>query len=153
MHPDERWYSYSLSQHPDITIDIVRSICSRDGERDSCITYGSWIWYYLSRNVPIADVLKNPYLPWDLEGLSLNKDISIEIIDADLPNVRGEWNWYYISMNIDPYDFLQHRDRPWDPKGLSYNRKIPMSMLMDKEEELPPSIPRRIYDTEFIFGS
>src|SRR5690606_38669170 len=38
------------------------------------------------------------HVPWDWQGLSLNKGLSIEVV---LKNMDASWHWYLLSSNTD----------------------------------------------------
>lgn len=59
------------------------------------------------------DIIQCPMLPWDRKVLSSNRNVCIDMIDADMPNAVGEWDWYCISSVICMEDVLKHPDRPW----------------------------------------
>ena len=86
---------------------------------------GKWSWVDISENIPISDVYRYPYEKWDRTGLSLNKDISIDIIhNLVLPNTTNDWDWYWISENIEVLDVYKHPYETWDRYGLSCNKDL-----------------------------
>ena len=53
---------------------------------------GEWDWYDLSTVIPLVDVRKNPNLPWDETGLSLNHTLTVDDIQS-LTEIDGYWDW------------------------------------------------------------
>lgn len=82
-------------------------------------------WKYLSSHVPMHDVRRNPNLPWDREGLSCNKELTINDIDnLIMPNAGGRWNWSDISIYINIEEVRQHPNKTWNRFGLSFNETL-----------------------------
>lgn len=82
-------------------------------------------WEYLSSNVPMRDVRNCPNLPWNREGLSNNKDLTLDDVDnLIMPNATKAWDWRYISMFISMDEVRNNPNRRWDKDGMSFNRNI-----------------------------
>ena len=39
-----------------------------------------WNWQWISKSISMEHVRKNPYLPWDREGLSQNPTLTVDDI-------------------------------------------------------------------------
>ena len=67
-------------------------------------------------------------LPWDWEGLSRNRNITIDFIKK---NIYRPWNWYQLSKNPNvTVDFVKENiDKPWDWCWMSYNPNIPFDFV------------------------
>lgn len=88
---------------------------------------GEWNWYELSMVIPMDDIRAHPDLPWNREGLSWNKDITVEAmnkLDEVLTSATGEWEWWHLPSRVPIGDIRLHPDLPWDAEGLSLNPGI-----------------------------
>ena len=56
----------------------------------------------------MKDVLDNPDRPWDWNGLSRNKNITMKDV---LDNLDRPWDWYRISRRISLVDIEKHCKR------------------------------------------
>jgi hypothetical protein len=75
-------------------------------------------------------VRHNPDRPWTKKGLSMNKGITIVIIDRlSRLNIAGFWSWSSISENIAIEEVWHHPLYPWDREGLSTNEGITMNLV------------------------
>ncbi len=101
-----------------------------------------WYWFYISRRVTYNEFINNTNLPWDYEGLSYNKNISINYIKNNLhvntnvnlnDNLNGNlneiWHWTYISRRVTYEEFINNIELPWNYHDLSDNKNIPISYI------------------------
>jgi hypothetical protein len=65
--------------------------------------HDEWDWEYISRRIPMEDVIKYPNEKWDRHGLSQNKNITIEVSDMYLPNATNE----LIRHNIPSEEYIR----------------------------------------------
>lgn len=97
-------------------------------------------WRYLSANVPMRDVRNHPNLLWDREGLSHNRQLTLDDVDnLIMPNATKIWNWRYISMFISMDEVRNNPNRTWDRVGMSFNRNL----TLDDVDNL--TMPNAIY--------
>lgn len=119
LHPDLPWDRRGLSQNNEITVEAMNYL-------DHVMTSATdeWEWWHLPSRVPIGDIRLHPDLPWDREGLSGNKDITVALmdeLDEVLTSATGEWDWYDLSVHVPMEEIRLHPDLPWDAEGLSLN--------------------------------
>ena len=130
LHPDLPWNREGLSWNEGITLDAKRRLDNMPRAREE------WSWRYLSRHVPIEDVLRNPDLRWSRKGLSKNKNLTIDaknmFDDMHTPDAWEGWHWEHISRNVPIEDVPRNPDEPWDRRGLSLNK----SLTIDIKEEI-----------------
>ena len=112
-----------------------------------------WSWLGLSQIIDLKDVLRYPGLPWQRWGLSHNKDISLEFIDAFdriteefgersdlLPTGKrngimllehhGHWYWDEITRQLNISVIIEHRHtRPWDFSKITRNPSVTYDFL------------------------
>ena len=86
---DKPWDWNSLSEHPNITFDIVQSYPKQPWK---------WGMYGLSenQNITFDNVLAHPDKPWEWNGLSRNPNITFDIV---LAHPDKPWNWNDLSQN------------------------------------------------------
>ena len=75
-YPEGSWNRDELSLNPSITIDTKRMLDSLGTPN----IQDDWNWEFLAQNVPIEDVRQNPGEPWNRDGLSGNRGITMEDI-------------------------------------------------------------------------
>lgn len=114
---------YQLSWNPNITLEWMDRIDSLPEARRG------WNWYYISRIISITEVIENPLERWNMEGLSRNKDITLDIIDQYMPNASGDIYWPGLSERVPISDVMEHPYLTWDKMGLSRNKDINISIL------------------------
>ncbi len=89
-------------------------------------------WISVSRNPQITrrDVFNNPHLPWSIQGLVENPNMTYELVQKFIKIV---WDWYGISQNASVYweDIQKHPQYPWDAKGISRNPNITMDIIQE----------------------
>ena len=101
----------------------------------------------ISETMPLSEVRKNPDLPWDMRGLSLNPTLTIDDIQS-LPEI--DWNWDLISCEIQIIYVYMYPDLMWNRDSLSINKNIRVSDLI-AWHEIPPSIYKRWqYPTDVV---
>jgi hypothetical protein len=88
-----------------------------------------WNWHKISRNISMEEIINNPNEIWDKEHLSKNKNITIEVINMNLPNSAGEWSWVFISKYISMEEIINNPNEKWYREGLSYNKNISMKVI------------------------
>ena len=89
-----------------------------------------WKWYWISSNISMSEVYKYPYEPWDRRGLSLNKDISIDLVhNLVLPNATGYWDSSSVSKNISISDVYKYPYEIWNRQCLSMNKNITIDLI------------------------
>lgn len=111
-----------------------------------------WNWYELSKNpgITVEEILIDRDLPWDIDGLSWNKNITEEFIDkftvreGEYIDTRvalkrfSSWDWRGISsnLNITLNDVLEcHFFRPlWGWKEISRNPNFTLKDILEHPE-------------------
>lgn len=89
-------------------------------------------WFDISSGVPIRLVREHPLLPWDRDGLSSNKGITVDdVLHLDLPNASGVWDWFYLSMYVPMHDVRINTDQPWNLLGLSNNKELTVDDILN----------------------
>ena len=122
-------YWYYISQHPNITLDDVKS-------HPEC----PWDWEMVSKNPNITwkDILENLELPWNYEILSSHPELDFEFVKA---NPEKVWSFVHISRNanitwdiVKANKYWNHPDKkkraiPWSFRALSMNPNITMDII------------------------
>lgn len=55
-----------------------------------------YVCHIYSRYVSMEDIKRYPHYPWNKNNLSLNRNLTMDIVKMNLPNMTGKWNWHYI---------------------------------------------------------
>lgn len=115
------WCIRELSKRTDINSQLFQLLLANVNEID---------WYAISKNLDMETILDHPHLPWDLIGLSNNKDITLEIVDSvSFPNATNNWNWFSLSQTIPISDILNNLNRNWNMNGLCSHPQLLVSHL------------------------
>lgn len=107
----------SLSANPNLPIAYVNDNLEK-----------KWNFFLISKKASLIDIEKFPKIPWNNEGLSLNKNIT-----ADFVIRHNEINWDYqkLCMHIDePTPFLKKLSDDDIYKYYVKNIKFPMETLI-----------------------
>lgn len=86
------------------------------------MTY-SWNMHYLSSVMPISDILANDNISWNKEGLSMNPDITIDLVLGD-NNWTGYWNWGELSTVIPIEEIKNNPNLPWCKISIPKNKEF-----------------------------
>lgn len=101
-------------------------------------------WRYISEFISMREVLLNPDEPWDLNAMSYNEDLTIDIvIGPTLPNATGIWDWEVISEVVPLQDVRDNPDLTWNMNGLSNNKDITLNDVFTLV------LPRSWYPTDY----
>jgi uncharacterized protein (UPF0147 family) len=110
-----------------------------------------WNWYLISMNTKMEDVINNPNLPWYKNYLSLNQNITIEVIRTYLlnPIVEWEWSWELISKYISIDEIINNPNEKWhEPalieRGIISRRSSLSYSILDVIKKIYASIPTYI---------
>jgi hypothetical protein len=109
------WWYVSFNKH--ITIEIIKKYAD---------TYKYNLdWGYVSRIIPLNDMLANPDLPWDYTSLSYNPTLQLEFV---LKNRDVVWDWPKVSQHA-TFDFERFNTEyitkwHWDWKMLCMNKSF-----------------------------
>lgn len=131
-----RWrefYVYVASK-TDFTVDMLFAYPSK--YHKIMLDHGS-----SSPMITYNDVLKYPQLPWCWVGLTMNKNITWDEIEVNLPNIMQNISWSCLSEHLRTgssgrYDSFidivkHHNDLPWNWKCLSMNKSLTIKILSD----------------------
>ena len=128
-----------LSSNRNITIDLIKTRLNYP-----------WCWFILSQHINLDDIMKNPSLPWEWDGLSFRRDITLNFVkrfntlkpmpitinyhfeySVDINNIINEfphlpYKWYIISHNPSiTWDIIvSNPNRQWDWYWLSTNPNV-----------------------------
>lgn len=87
----------------------------------------SWDWYVISYKASIEEIKQYPHLKWNPEGISCNKNLTLEfILSPEFPVPLDKLNWTRVSWLplITLKDVEQHPELPWIGEGLSANPNL-----------------------------
>ena len=96
----------------------------------------------------MEEVRKNPDLPWDETGLSLNPTLTVDDIQS-LTEIDGYWDWDVVP-EIRIIDVYTHPDLTWNRCELSMNEDIRVSDLIAWHEIVPSIYRRWQYPTDVV---
>lgn len=152
---DKNWNWYGISRINDITIDFIKSLPDK-----------MWNWYSISKRVSLSEFENNKSLPWDPHGLSLNSNITPEIVEKyshinwdhfnlSINNNFGlEWiiknkdkklYWRRISEKIDFKTYLEYKHvLSFNKNDLIYNENIPVKYFIENKDFFEDKLLRRI---------
>lgn len=180
-YPNENWNDVTLARNPNMTLNFMLKFLANNVDkigrlyvqrvRDNLllnlnvsieeIAKSSFFKEYelitinSREDIDIADVLKYPNLPWDMQHILCKKGIPLSFIKESLDNnllddtaytwawisqnpnitmnfvkenLNKEWNWGSLSRNggITFQDVLDNPSLPWDWNNLSQNFNINM---------------------------
>ena len=102
----------ALSQHPCVTIDIIRA-------------YPDFPWYWdgLAINPSITDeiIKANPDLPWSQAVTSLKPRLTIDYIRD---NPHADWRWGTLTTRFSLEEIMANSDLPWDMNFIRANSHL-----------------------------
>jgi hypothetical protein len=149
-YPDIEWDWYYISQHPNITCDIINENINKP-----------WIWESVSNNPNLTwDFIKQyPDIKWSWCFISQHPNITCDIIKE---NPDKPWLWGSVSSNPNlTFDFIEENlDKKWSPCCLSTNpfkkefqnvinkikyRTIIGLLACFEEKEVPNDIAKEVY--------
>ncbi len=97
------------------------------------------LWKIISRHPSVTWEIYCTYkeYPWDISGLSQNKNITPDIIEA---NLDIEWNWYKMSSNssITEEFICKYRTKKWNFYKLCENNSLGPSLFYQFLKEIKP---------------
>ena len=97
------------------------------------------LWKIISRHPSVTWTIYCTYkeYPWDISGLSQNKNITPDIIEA---NLDIEWNWYKMSSNpsITEEFICKYRTKKWNFNKLCENNSLSPSLFYQFLKEINP---------------
>jgi hypothetical protein len=159
--PALEWYRQIISANPTITRRAMVEIDTLH-EQGRLILQGEWDWKYLSRYLPVDDILAYPDLPWkwrrlsrrvpidfilqhprlgpwDRGALSSHPQITVRLLNK-LSSVitTGKWNRCALSQTL-PIDDLFGFSFRWSRSFLSNNTKITFATMNRIDQH-----PRRV---------
>jgi hypothetical protein len=135
-HPDRTWNREWLSMNKEITIDLIDNLELPNAVDDE------WCWRFISQYIDIKEVYDHPDRPWDKDGLSRNKGITIDLIDnLVMSNVVEEWNWDLLQERCPITDYIRYPDKKWSKEVLSRNPNIKI-LYIDIIDPPPRSISK-----------
>jgi hypothetical protein len=94
---------------------------------DRDVTRLDWTFISSNENLLPEMVIQYPSLPWNLNALCSNPNLTISFIKKWMMSNRTKrLNWFSLSKNprITTKDVSHHPELPWDWKGLSRNPSI-----------------------------
>ena len=149
-YPDLPWSKGGLSWNHTLTVDDIEYSFEIDREWDfSSYTDEKWNWLAISSVISLSEVRKNPNLPWNKKGLSLNPTLTVHDIQS-LSIKDGKWDWINIQSRVPIIDVYTHPNLTWNRGRLSANKNIRISDLI-AWHEIPPSIYKRWqYPTDVV---
>ncbi len=138
-NPDYKWDLFWLCNNKDITMDDVR-------------TFNLSNWYGLSFSLDMKEILADISGGWDREGLSQNKDISVDIMEImdEEEETYDDWHPYYMSRYIEPQDVIDYPDMIWHMERLENNDKLTVDHLISGDIKCGWHSVSRNTDIEFI---
>lgn len=175
-NPHLPWSREGLSWNPMLTVDVMNmSLPNATGQwvhhqakrnpahvhiivkgkryiatTDLRLQYGYYDIEDLSMNVSMDLVKKYPHIPWRRDMLSMNKNITVEVMDMNLHRARKRYNRYELSKAVNIEQVKMHPDRRWDRNGLSLNPTITMDVI---HMELPNATRRwNMKDVESVIS-
>lgn len=87
----------------------------------------AWDWWNLSNVCSIEEIKQYPHFKWHPEGLSCNKNLTLEfILSPEFPVPLDKLDWTRVSRMplITLEDVEQHPKLPWIGEGLSSNPNL-----------------------------
>ena len=97
------------------------------------------LWKIISRHPSVTWTIYCTYkeYPWDISGLSQNKNITPDIIEA---NLDIEWDWYKMSSNpsITEEFICKYRTKNWNFNKLCENNSLGPSLFYQFLKEIKP---------------
>jgi hypothetical protein len=146
--PHKEWNYTDLTQNPNITPEDIlhklmhipkkdaRKIPERNVNIDiqmvSKYPNKGWDWAFLSKNLPIRDIISNPQLPWIYTVLSQRRGISIDFV---ISKKGEEWNNFNLAMNLNLEDILAHPELSEIWKNIEYNSEITWDIVKKYPEK------------------
>lgn len=115
---------YILSHNPNLRFDWLYNNFLSIGE------YGEWDWTYLSRIVPLHDILEHPELYWIMITVS-ERIIDINIL-LEYPEIK--WNWDKLSEKIPLDQIISHPELPWNYRRLSNNPTLTIKFMLENKD-------------------
>jgi hypothetical protein len=113
---------WTVSDHPNITIDIVKANPDID-----------WAWCALSGNINTTwDIVNNnPDLPWDWKCLSRNPNITMDIVKN---NLHKNWSFRDLTRNknITNEIIIEFPDKDWDWASMFLLRNLNIDDLIKR---------------------
>ena len=103
--PDYPWDWRELSKNPNISWDFFKNH-----------QFFPWNMFYISANKNITNisrVLNNPSINWDWTGVSINHNITLDIVLKNL-TLPWDWGWLTRNSNISLNMILKNKQFAWD---------------------------------------
>lgn len=121
------WSFYDMSWNPGIMIDDVLYMNDPNHE---------WHWAGVTSNIDIVDIKANPHLPWRRSGLSLNENVTLDMMkelesrESDTSYINNNTLTRYVPLD----DIMKDIYSPyWTVYGLSQRRDMTLDILGDIE--------------------
>jgi hypothetical protein len=122
LYPNADWDFCILSNNSLISFDSVLKYKNK-----------FWNWFRVS-NTKIIDknVIDNPTLPFNRQGLSINPITSVYLLNSDTEFFTGAWDMFHISRTKCTNQFLlkNHNKFEFDFDLLSYNENININTII-----------------------
>lgn len=114
-----------ICMNPNLTMKFIRK------------NINNIVWHYASKNsaITLQNIISNPDLPWDYEGLSNNPNMKLSYV---LKHLDEDWNWYYLSRNkgISIYEIEKHPELPWNKNGICQNPTLNIEYVLKYSKDM-----------------
>ena len=160
---DDQWGIHALSKNSSFSVEVLPLLTCDQRRRLN--------WFHISRNTSMIDIGRNPRLPWDWAGVSINPAVDVNVIDKYLEQGRqwdfgrmsslpiasavlverfstAPWNWSELSKNPTTITAGLLRalpDKSWHWPSISCNRALTLEILKE--------FPDQSWDWQGISGN